>query len=39
MWEKGSLSFQGENETITPDFPEKMTVFPSFDLTFPLIPL
>ena len=32
----GLLSFQGKIETISPDFPGKMTVFFSFDPTFPL---
>ena len=34
----GLLSFQGKNETIAPDFPEKMTVFSSFDPTFLPVP-
>ena len=29
------LSFQDKTETIAPDFPGKMTVFSTFDLTFP----
>ena len=31
----GLLSFQGKIETITPNFAGKMTVFSSFDPTFP----
>ena len=34
----GLLSFQGKIETIAPDFPGKMTVFSSFDPTFPPVP-
>ena len=32
---RGILSFQGKIKTIAPDFPPKMTVFSSFDPTFP----
>ena len=35
----GLLSFQGKIGTIAPDFPGKMTVFSSFDPTFPPVPL
>ena len=35
---KRLLSFQGKIGTLVPDFPGKMTVFPSFDHTFPLLP-
>ena len=38
MCKRGLVSFQGKNETITPDFPGKMTVFFSFDPTFPPVP-
>ena len=35
---KKRASFQGEIEKIVHDFPEKMTVFSSFDPTFPPVP-
>ena len=36
---KGELpSFQGKTETSPSDFPGKMTVFSSFDPTFPPVP-
>ena len=36
---KGALrTFQGKIETTAPDFPGKMTVFSSFDPTFPPVP-
>ena len=38
MCKRGLPSFQGKIETITPDFPGKMTVFSSFDPTFPPVP-
>ena len=34
----GLLSFQAKIETIALDFPGKMTVFSSFDPTFPPVP-
>ena len=35
---EGLLSLYGKFETISLDFPGKITVFYSFDLTFPPVP-